>query len=84
MTTDRIGEFVSRDWAAARAAKDRYWRDRVERLGPEEAFRITDELRRQVIARDPEWPRPSERSEDLSSHVRVAALLRRAGSARRR
>ncbi len=84
MTTDRVRELVARDWAAARAAKDRYWRDRVERLGPEEAFRIADELRRQVIARDPEWPHLAERSEDLSSHVRVAALLRRAGSARRR
>jgi hypothetical protein len=84
VTTRRIREFVSRDWAAARAAKDRYWRERVEQLGPAEAFRIADELRRQVIAHDPAWPHRSERSEDLSSHVRVAALLRRAGSARRR
>ncbi len=78
-----IREFLARDWAAVRDAKDRYWRDRIERLGPAEAFRIAEELRRQLLAQDPRWPDASARRDDLLSHVRVAALLRHAGSARR-
>ena len=74
-----IQDYVSRDWDAARAAKDRYWGDRVEALGPLESFRISDELRRQVLAQDPDWPRLSDRQADIDAHVRLAGLLRRAG-----
>jgi hypothetical protein len=81
--TDGIREFVSRDWAAARASKDAYWGERIARLGPPEAFRIAEELRRQALARDPGWPAPLAREADLECHVRVAALFRRVDSARR-
>jgi hypothetical protein len=53
--TRGIREFMSRDWRKARENKDAYWRDRIARLGPGEAFRIADELRKQAILVDPGW-----------------------------
>jgi hypothetical protein len=82
--TRGIREFVARDWATARQNKDAYWSERIARLGPPEAFRIAEELRRQVLLRDPAWPDPALRRSDLESHVRLASLFRRADSARRR
>lgn len=82
--TRGIREFVSRDWLAAREAKDRYWGERIARLGPLEGLRIADELRRQAILQNPAWPSPAERDQDLLSHVRLSERFQRAGSARRR
>ena len=81
--TRGIREFVSRDWGAAREAKDAYWGERVARLGPGEGLRIAEELRRQALLRDPAWPRAEDRRQDLLSHARLAELLHRAGSTRR-
>jgi hypothetical protein len=83
MITRGIREFVGRDWDEARRSKDLYWRNRIGRLGPGEAFRISEELRRQMVRRDPSWPTAALRQEDLRAHVRLALLLRRADSARR-
>jgi hypothetical protein len=82
--TRGIREFVARDWQAARDSKDRYWSARIARLGPLEAFRVADDLRRQALLQNPEWPDAELRMADLESHVRVAELLRRADSTRRR
>ena len=81
--TRGIREFVSRDWNAARKAKDAYWGERIARLGPLESFRIAEELRRQALTHDPAWPHPADRRADLLSHIRVAGLLRRASPPRR-
>ena len=81
--TRGIREFVSRDWAATREAKDMYWAARIARLGPLEGLRIADELRRQALAQDAAWPHPADRDQDLVSHARVAGLFRRASTARR-
>jgi hypothetical protein len=81
--TRGIREFVARDWRAARDAKDAYWSARIASMGPLEAFRIGDELREQARLQIPSWPDADDRREDLSSHVRVAALLGRASSVRR-
>ena len=78
-----IREFVSRDWVAAREAKDDYWGERIARLGPIEAFRIAEELRRQALLQHPRWPYPDDRRQDLDAHVRLAELLQRASPARR-
>ncbi len=83
MITRRIREFVSRDWRAAREAKDAYWGERVARLGPLEGLRIAEELRRQALVQRPAWPDPDDRRQDLLSHVRLAQFLQRAGSTRR-
>ena len=79
-----IREFVDRDWAAARENKDAYWAARIARLGPAEAFRVADDLRRQARLQDPTWPDETSRAEDLDAHVRLRDLLHRADSARRR
>jgi len=81
--TRGIREFVSRDWRAAREAKDAYWSERLRRLGPVEGFRIAEELRHQALLLDPEWPRPHDRRQDVLSHVRLSGLLRRASPTRR-
>lgn len=84
MVTRGIREFMARPWWVLRDNKDRYWAQRIERLGAVEGFRIAGELRRQVLAADPEWPRPDDRESDLTNHVRLAALFRRAHAAGRR
>jgi hypothetical protein len=81
--TRGIREYVGRDWAAARDAKDRYWRDRIAQLGVVEGLRAADELRRLAQRLRPGWPGPEDRRRDFEHHVRLAALLRRADSARR-
>jgi hypothetical protein len=77
-----IREFMSRDWALARDAKDRYWAERASRLGPGETLRIAEELRRQAMASVPGWPTPADRKSDLAAHIRLSELLRRADRAR--
>lgn len=84
MITQGIRAYVSRDWSAVRQAKDSYWASRIARLGPEEGLRIAEELRQQVLQQCPGWPSPDDRREDLQAHVKLAALLHRAGSSRGR
>lgn len=55
-----------------------------EYFGPAESMRIADELRRQMLARQPDWPSPAERRADLEAHVRLAELFRRADRGRGR
>ena len=82
MITRDIRAFVSRDWDAVRAAKDRYWAHRIRSLGPAEGLRVADELRRQVLARQPGWPPAAERSADIAAHARLVELLRRGSRSR--
>ena len=83
MVTRGIREFVSRDWQAVRDAKDTYWAERVRRLGPLEALRIADELRRQAVLQRPDWPDAASRQDDLRHHVRMTELFARVDAARR-
>jgi hypothetical protein len=80
--TRGIRDFMARNWQAVRENKEAYWGDRISRLGAAEAFRVTEELRRQAIELNPDWPDPMLREADLESHVRVAALFRRADKKR--
>jgi hypothetical protein len=70
-------DFVQRDWTSPARAKARYWRDWKRRHGPAAGIRMADELRRQVLLVRPDWPSPSERREDLATHLRVIDALRR-------
>lgn len=79
MITKGIREFTARDWDAVRQAKDAYWSERIARLGPVEGLRISEELRRQALLRNPAWPEAADRRQDLLSHVHLAERLRRAG-----
>ena len=83
MITRGIRDLVARDWEAVRRSKDAYWGERIARLGSQEGFRIAEELRRQALLLNPGWPDAALRQTDLQSHVRLAALFRRARSTRR-
>lgn len=83
MITRGIREFVGRDWNAVRENKDAYWAARIDRLGPIEGLRIADELRRQMLLQDPEWPDAQLREEDRLAHARLTGLLQRASPTRR-
>ncbi len=83
MITRNIHDFVSRDWQAARDSKTAYWGERIARLGPLEAFRVSEELRRQALLQDPSWPSATLRREDLACHVGLGQRFRRAAAARR-
>ena len=81
--TTGIRAFVSRDWQRVRDWKDAYWAERIRRLGPIEGLRIADELRRQAILQNPDWPDARSRREDIDAHLRLADLFARADAARR-
>ena len=74
---------MARDWQRARDAKDAYWAERVGRLGPLEAMRMADELRRQALLQHPDWPDAAGRRDDLRHHARMTALFERVDAARR-
>lgn len=84
---DRIARdihgFVARDWQRARDAKDAHWAEQVQRLGPLEALRIAEELRRQALLQHPDWPDAASRRDDLRHHVRMTELFARVDAARR-
>jgi hypothetical protein len=83
MLTTGIRAFVDRDWNAVRESTDAYWGERIARLGPMEGLRVAEELRRFMLLQNPDWPDAATRSADIAAHVRLAAILRRADSARR-
>ena len=83
MVTRGIRAFVERDWTAVRDSKDAYWAARIERLGTIEGLRIADELRRQMLLQNPEWPDARLREDDVVAHVRLARLFKRAAPTRR-
>ena len=78
---DGLGSFLARDWAAVRAAKERYW---DEELTAADRVRLAEELRLSVLARVPAWPAEGDRLDDLAAHVRLAARLRDADPPRAR
>ncbi len=83
MISDGIRAFMARDWQRARDAKDAYWAERVGRLGPVEAMRIAEELRRQARLQHPAWPDAASRRDDLRHHARLTELFDRVDAARR-
>ena len=83
IVTRGIREFAARDWQAARDAKDTYWAERIRRLGPSEALRIADELRRQALLQRPAGQDAASRRDDLRHHVRMTELFARVDAARR-
>ena len=82
MISRGIRDYMAREWRTARAAKDAYWAERIARCGPLEGFRIADELRRQALLHDPDWPGAAARRQDLLAHVRLAELFTRASPRR--
>jgi len=75
--------FVTRDWARVAEAKAAFWSERKRQLGAAEGVRISDELRRQVVAMRPGWPDPAARALDLEAHIALSDRMRRAFPPRR-
>jgi hypothetical protein len=84
MVTRGIRDLVARDWKAARENKETYWGERIRRLGATEGFRVSEDLRRQMLRRDPGWPDAETRDADVRFHASLAERFRRAGTRRRR
>ena len=70
----------ARDWAAARASKEAYWRT----LDPLARLVLSDELRRQALLLHRDWPTPAQRAADYEAHVRLSERLEHAASSRKR
>jgi hypothetical protein len=75
---DDITRFARRDWNAVAELKASYWADPAGPT-PSERLRIAEALRRQVLFHHPNWPSEEDREQDLETHARVSAALRRAG-----
>ena len=71
--------FARRDWAAIAEIKAAYWSELEREHGPGAGVLIGEELRRQRLAIDPDWPGDEERALDLATHERVSRALRRVG-----
>ena len=70
----------ARDWAAARASKEAYWRT----LDPLTRLWLSDELRRHALRLHPDWPTAEQRTADYEAHVRLSERLDHAASSRKR
>ncbi len=67
---------MARDWSRLTEVKASYWAERKRSLGPSEGLRVSDELRRQVLAMKPGWPDAAERAADFRAHVRLSQRMR--------
>ena len=74
---------MQRDWDAVARAKTETWLAWKKEHGSAGAIRLADELRAQVAAQRPGWPRDNDRLEDIMCHVRVAETLGRVPPRRR-
>ncbi len=77
MRKSDILAFAHRDWAMLAESKAAHWAKQKKSLGPAEAIRIGDALRRHARALHPGWPTEEDRAQDTATHARVASSLRR-------
>ncbi len=77
MRKEDLVAFARRDWSRIAAAKDAYWADRKQRMAADDALRLGDALRQQVLTLRSDWPTDEQRLEDLAAHVRLMEMLRR-------
>ena len=76
MISSGIRAFMARDWRSARAAKDAYWAERIARNGPLEGLRIADELRKQALLHNPDWPDAAARQRDIPRSRALGRTIR--------
>jgi hypothetical protein len=75
--------YLNRDWDAVRAVHGDYWARQKKKLGAAEGLRISDELRREAVARGGDFTTREQREEDLRAHQRVSRVLCNAAKNRR-
>jgi hypothetical protein len=80
---ERTKVVTPRDWDVVAMSKTEAWTAWKKQHGAAGAIRIADELRRQVAAQRPGWPRETDRLDDIICHVRVAEALSRVPPRRR-
>ena len=74
---------TQRDWDVVALSKTEAWTAWKKQHGAAGAIMVADEMRKQVAAQRPGWPRDNDRLEDIMCHVRVAEALRRVPPRRR-
>ncbi len=84
MTSAEIRDFQERDWRLIERAKSDYWVNQKATMTPTAILELAGELLDYARTVKPDWPNPSERDADLTSHTRVAAMLHRAAENRAR
>jgi hypothetical protein len=84
MTAAEIREFQARDWRLIERSKSEYWTGRKAPISPSAVLQISTGLYKYARSLKPDWPNAAEREADLASHVRLKAMLRRAGENRSR
>lgn len=84
MTAEEIQEFQARDWRLIERSKSDHWVRQKAEMPPAAVLELASGLFDYARSLRPEWPNAAEREADLASHVRVAAMLRRAGKNRSR
>ena len=77
MRREDLIAFANRDWKRVAEAKEQYWAEQKQRMTPAEALTLSNNLRRDVIRRRPDWPSEEERRLDLETHARVSESLQR-------
>ena len=77
MDAAEIRAYLTRDWQAVADEKDRFWLEQRSRRGLQWALEVAEALRREALARRPDWPSAEERAADLAVHERVSASLQR-------
>jgi hypothetical protein len=82
MTAAEIREFQARDWRLIERAKSDYWTGREAPISPSAILRMASGLYEYARSLRPDWPNAAEREADLATHVRLTAMLRRAGENR--
>jgi len=80
MEREDLVEFATRERTVLARLKAHHWGDRRRAHGAAEGLRASDELRKHIRTLRPDWPSQEERDDDLATHVRVGAQLRRAGT----
>jgi hypothetical protein len=83
-TIEDVRAFLERDWDAVAEEKARFWSARKRELGAPAGLRISDELRRQVMATRSDWPTEEDRRADFEAHVLLSTMMKNVGSPRRR
>ncbi|MEZ5289405.1 MAG: hypothetical protein R2712_32305, partial [Vicinamibacterales bacterium] len=71
-----VRQFVSRDWSAVAASKDRGWRALKSGRSAADVLSVADQLRKHAQRLRPDWPSRQERLDDLLIHQRVGEALR--------
>ncbi len=73
----QLRDYLDRDWARVRAAKEQFWAGDTRARGPMAGLTIGAALWAHARAVDPTWPDAEARGRDLEHHVALSRKLDR-------